>query len=211
MREVVEAVRLLLQRREPVTYHGQYAHLDRVFLDHDGDGPHDVKIYVAAVGPQMLRLAGRIADGVILNSNHTVAATRLAVEEIRKGAESAGRSLSTIERVKPLPLRVTRDRKAAIQADKLRVAQYIAQQPHIAGPAEVDPELAARLKKLIPWPATHRQVMEGARLVPDRLVESLGCYGDLEEVKDRAREFLDAGVTLPITEADRALVDALAS
>ena len=51
----------------------------------------------------MLRLAGRVADGVILNSNHTVRATRRAVDEIRKGAESAGRSMDAIERVKPLP------------------------------------------------------------------------------------------------------------
>ena len=210
MREVVEAVRLLLKRDAPVTYLGDYVHLDNVFLDHDGGGGHDVKIYVAAVGPQMLRLAGRIADGVILNSNHTVGATRRAVEEIRKGAESAGRSMDSIERVKPLPLRVDRDRQAALDFDKPRIAQYIAQQPHVEGPTEVDPELAARLKETIPFPATQAQVMEGAKLISNELVESLGCYGDVEEVLSKAGEFRDAGMTLPITEADRALVDALA-
>ena len=52
--------------------------------------------------------------------------------------------------------------------------------------------------------------MEGAKLISNELVEDLGCYGDVEEVVSRAGEFRDAGVTLPITEADRALVDALA-
>ncbi len=210
MREVVESVRLLLKRDAPVTYLGEYVHLEDVFLDHDGEGGHDVKIFVAAVGPQMLRLAGRIADGVILNSNHTVGATRRAVDEIRKGAEAAGRSMDAIERVKPLPLRVNRDRQAALDFDKPRIAQYIAQQPHVEGPTEVDPELASKLKDVIPFPATRAQVMEGARLISNELVESLGCYGDVEEVVSRAGEFRDAGVTLPITEADRALVDALA-
>ena len=101
MREVVESVRSLLAMNEPVTYQGEYVHMDRLYLDHGGTSPHDVKIYIGAVGPQMLRLAGRIADGVVLNSNHTVDAVRRAVEEIKKGAELAGRSLDDVDRVKP--------------------------------------------------------------------------------------------------------------
>ena len=60
------------------------------------------------------------------------------------------------------------------------------------GPTEVDPELASRLKEVIPFPATRAQVMEGARLISNELVESLGCYGDVEEVVSRAGEFREA-------------------
>ena len=88
-REYLEAIRLLLERREPVTYEGEYVRLDDVFLDHGATGPHHVPIYLAAVGPQMLRLAGRLADGVVLNSSHTVEATRDEVQQVRVGAEGS--------------------------------------------------------------------------------------------------------------------------
>ena len=211
MREVVGSVRLLLSMKEKVTYHGEYVHMEDLYLDHGETQPHEVEIYLAAVGPQMLRLAGRIADGVILNANHTVEAIRRAVGEVRKGAESIGRTLSEIERVEPIPIQVTRNKKEAIQRAKPEVAQKIAQQPHIEGPSEVDPELARQVKALIPWPGTERQYLEGAKLISDELVESLGCYGDEDEVQARLGEYRAAGVTTPVANnPSRETIDYLA-
>ncbi len=211
MREVVESVRLLLSMRGKVTYRGDYVQMEDLFLDHGGSRPHDVKVYIGAVGPQMLRLAGRIADGVILNSNHTVAATRRAVEQVREGAESAGRSLDHVQRMKILPVKLSRDKKGLLQEAKPRLALYLAQQPHIEGPTEVDPELAQRIKAIVSWPATQERAMEAARLIPDELPESLGCYGDEDVVRARLHEYVDAGVTAPIVSgATRETVDFLA-
>ena len=211
MREVVESVRLLLSMKEEVTYRGGYVQMEHLYLDHGGSRPHDVKVYVGAVGPQMLRLAGRIADGVILNSNHTVAATRRAVEQVREGAESAGRSLDQIERMMILRVMVRRDKKWLLQEAKPRLALYLAQQPHIEAPTEADPELVQRVKSIIPWPATHEQAIEGAKLIPDDLRESLGCYGDEDNVRARLRDYRDAGITAPIVpEATERTVDFLA-
>ena len=39
---------------------------------------------------------------------------------------------------------------------------------------------------------------EAATLVPDEAVEALGCVGEPDEVRERLRAYLDAGVTLPI-------------
>ena len=195
MSEVIESVRLLLSMRQKVTYRGSYVQMEDLYLDHGGSRPHDVKVYIGAVGPQMLRLAGRIADGVILNSNHTVASTRRAVEQVRKGAESAGRSLDQIQRMKILPVKVGRDKKALLQRAKQRLALYLAQQPHVEGPTEVDPELTQRIKAIISWPANQEQAIEGAKLIPDKLAESLGCYGDEDDVRARLREYRDAGMT----------------
>ena len=210
MSEVIESVRLLLSMKQKVTYRGSYVQMEDLYLDHGGSRPHDVKVYIGAVGPQMLRLAGRIADGVILNSNHTVASTRRAVEQVRKGAESAGRSLDQIERMKILPVKVGRDKKALLQRAKQRLALYLAQQPHIEGPTEVDPELVQRIKAIISWPADQEQAIEGARLIPDQLAESLGCYGDEDSVRARLREYRDAGMTGPIVpEATKETVEFL--
>ena len=211
MREIIESVRMLLSLREPVTYDGEYVHMEGLYLDHGGTNPHEVKIYLAAVGPQMLRLAGRVADGVVLNSNHTVGAIRKAVQEVKKGAESVGRSIDDIEQVKLIPVEVTSNKKEALQGAKPRIAQYIAQQPHIEGPSEVDPDLAQRVKALIPWPGTEEQYLEGAKLIPDELAESLVCYGDEEEVRARLREYVEAGVDTPIASgASKETIDFLA-
>ena len=198
MREVVESVRLLLAREGPVDYDGEFVHMDGLFLDHGAPGSHDVKVYIAAVGPQMLRLAGRIADGVVLNVNHTVGAVRRSIAEVKAGAESAGRSLDEIDRVKLLPVVVTNDKKRALDRAKPGFALYLAQQPHIEGPAEVEPALAERARELIPWPATRGEQTDAAALIPDEVVEKLGCYGDADEVRGRLRLFREAGVTTPV-------------
>ena len=198
MREVIEAVRLLLARSGPVSYEGEYVHLDGAYLDHGDTGGHDVKVYIAAVGPAMLRLAGSMADGVVLNRYYTVAALRAAVQAIDVAARAAGRRLDEIDRVKMIDAEVTSDRRAAVERAKVRLALYLAQQPHIAGPTGVDPELAERLRASIAWPADPKRVQEGAKLVPDALVERVCCYGDGDEVRTRLQEYVAAGISCPI-------------
>jgi len=68
MRETIEAVRALLAD-ETVTYDGEFVHLDGVELDyvHQERRAKDVPIVIGATGMQMMRLAGEIADGALLN------------------------------------------------------------------------------------------------------------------------------------------------
>jgi 5,10-methylenetetrahydromethanopterin reductase len=185
--------------------------MEDLYLDHGELEPHDVKIYIGGVGPRMLRLAGGIADGVVLNNYQTVDAVKRGMAEIKAGADAAGRSMDDIERVKLLLVRMTRNKKAALQAIKPRLAQYLAQQPHIEGPSGADPELSERLRATIPWPATYQQCVEGGNLVSDELVESLVCCGDPDEVRARIAEYTEAGVTVPIVSSpNRAAIDFMA-
>jgi 5,10-methylenetetrahydromethanopterin reductase len=210
-REYLEAIRLLLERKEPVTYDGEYVQLDDVFLDHGETGPHDVPIYLAAVGPQMLRLSGRLADGVVLNSSHTVEATRAEVDEVVAAAEAAGRSREEIDIVQPCTIRLTTDKQAAIARDKMFTTQFIAQQPHVAGPTGIDPDLANRIREVVGgWPASRSAIEEAAKLVPDEIIENIGCYGDEDEIRERLRAYEGAGVDCLYAAADKALIDFLA-
>ena len=54
-------------------------------------------IYLAAIGPRALRLAGAVADGVLLNAYVPAAYVRRAVAEVRAGAEAAGRDPDAID------------------------------------------------------------------------------------------------------------------
>jgi alkanesulfonate monooxygenase SsuD/methylene tetrahydromethanopterin reductase-like flavin-dependent oxidoreductase (luciferase family) len=55
-----------------------------------------IPIYLAAFGPKMTRLAGRISDGVLINMANPTE-TRRIVEEARRGAEEAGKDPSKME------------------------------------------------------------------------------------------------------------------
>lgn len=88
MREYVPALRgLLAGERLDVT--GRYVTLDAVRLDAPPASPPFV--YAAAEGPKTLRLSGEVADGTVLDSGHTPAEVRAAVESIRGARADAGR------------------------------------------------------------------------------------------------------------------------
>jgi alkanesulfonate monooxygenase SsuD/methylene tetrahydromethanopterin reductase-like flavin-dependent oxidoreductase (luciferase family) len=90
MREQVPAVRALLAG-ERVTAEGRYVRLRNVALDWPPSTPP--RVYAAAEGPKTLRLAGAVADGVVLDSRHSPAeltAMTAAVREGRREAEREG-------------------------------------------------------------------------------------------------------------------------
>jgi alkanesulfonate monooxygenase SsuD/methylene tetrahydromethanopterin reductase-like flavin-dependent oxidoreductase (luciferase family) len=89
MREYVPAVRGLLAG-EQVDAAGRYVTLDAVRLDYPpASAP---LVYAAAEGPKTLRLSGEVADGTVLDSGHTPAEVRAAVDAIRGARADAGRA-----------------------------------------------------------------------------------------------------------------------
>lgn len=59
--------------------------------------PGPVPIYVAASGPRMLRMAGRVADGVILHSGLLAETVEWSRQLVAEGAHEAGRRLEDID------------------------------------------------------------------------------------------------------------------
>lgn len=69
-------------------------------------------VYLAALGPQMTRLAGKIADGVFINMA-TPAKIREIAARVREGAREAGRDPAKIEIVAKCRVSLNPDRKLA--------------------------------------------------------------------------------------------------
>jgi alkanesulfonate monooxygenase SsuD/methylene tetrahydromethanopterin reductase-like flavin-dependent oxidoreductase (luciferase family) len=92
LREYTKAVRDLLHG-QTVTTDGRYVQLDQVTLDWPPEQPPPV--LVGARGPRTLRLAGELADGVILDSVNTAGELRSAVELLAEGRAAAGRDGAT--------------------------------------------------------------------------------------------------------------------
>jgi alkanesulfonate monooxygenase SsuD/methylene tetrahydromethanopterin reductase-like flavin-dependent oxidoreductase (luciferase family) len=89
LREHTTAVRdLLLGHRVDVD--GRYVHLDGVALDWPPAQPPP--LLLGARGPKTLRLAGELADGVILDAAATADDVRAACVEVDAGRATAGRT-----------------------------------------------------------------------------------------------------------------------
>lgn len=98
--EAIPLMRLLWQPfipGETVQFAGQYAHL------HDAEpGPapaHPIPIWVGALGPRLLNVTGRLADGWIISSPRYPAETLAPMhDKIDAGAREAGRDPAAIRR-----------------------------------------------------------------------------------------------------------------
>ena len=199
MREVVEAVRSLLNN-ETVTTDGFYVHLDGVELDyvHQERRAKDVPIYIGATGMQMMELTGEIADGVVLNYLVSPAYNREALEHLEIGAAKAGRSLDDIDRPQLVVCSVDHDRQVALDGARLLVTQYLGQQPHIMKASGVPESLLDDVHRILGWPATHDQVVEASKLVPDDIVQMICAAGTPDECREKVDEYIANGCTSPI-------------
>jgi 5,10-methylenetetrahydromethanopterin reductase len=215
MRETIEAVRALLAD-ETVTYDGEFVHLDGVELDyvHQERRPKDVPIYLGATGMQMMELAGEIADGVVLNYLVSPIYNDMAMDHLELGAKKAGRSATDLDRPQLVVCSLDEDRKAALDAARLLVTQYLGQQPHIMKASGVPESLLEEIAKVLTWPATAEQVEAASKLVPDDVVQMITASGTAEECKAKVAEYVHRGCTCPILYplgADvHAMIDAFA-
>lgn len=87
LEDSVAAIRGLCSGKE-VSYRGQEVRM----RPHSGEVP----IYISASQPKMLRLAGKIADGVILLGAADTTVTRWQLDHIEAGAKEVGRSIDDV-------------------------------------------------------------------------------------------------------------------
>lgn len=199
MREVVAALRGLLGN-ETVTIQGVHARLDGVELDYvyQPRRAKQVPIYIGATGMQMMRLAGEIADGVVLNYLVDPAYNAMAMEALAEGAAHSGRTVDDLARPQLVVCSVDEDRQAALDAARLMVTQYLGQQPHIMKASGVPQALLDEIGRVLTWPATHEQVAAASRLVPDDVVQRCTASGSPAEVVAKVDEYVASGCTCPI-------------
>lgn len=205
-REYVEIVRLAL-RRERVSYAGRHYTLPLP----DGPGKSlkltlparaDLPIYLAAVGPKNLELAGEIADGVlaIFYSPAYAAHIRdaLATGRARAGKGAAGDPLAGFDIVATVPVVVTDDVEAGLSAISSYAALYVggmgSREQNFYNQLAVRmgfADEAARVQDLY-LAGRHR---DAAAAVPLEFIDATSLVGPQQRIAPRLAALADAGVT----------------
>ena len=109
MREYVGAVRAMFTGEDPPE--GEFFPTRFHFMGYEPRP--DLPIYVAALSPNMLQLAGEIADGVMLWLCNPPYIRDVVLPEVRAGRERAGKSMEGFDVVAAVPAAVTDDRESA--------------------------------------------------------------------------------------------------
>ena len=103
MREYIQALRHIWgawQSGDRIQFHGDHYDFNLMppFFNPGPIESPDVKVFISAVNPYMLRVAGEVADGVLLHGFCTPRYTReVIIPNLKIGADRAGRSIDGIE------------------------------------------------------------------------------------------------------------------
>jgi probable F420-dependent oxidoreductase len=202
MREYVALLRECLSG-EPVTFEGDYFNAKRFRLG-VRLGERRPKIIMAALNPQMLKLAGEVADGVLLNylpASHV----GTSIEQVRKGGNAkiyayVHAAVGDFERSA---------NSARKDLFNYAMADGYARMFSQAGFADEIKELRARQAE---------KDREGAlAAVSERMIQAIDFIGNEPEVTNFVKDYVNAGVERPVLmplpwgEDRRAITDATMS
>ncbi|MDX1619516.1 MAG: LLM class flavin-dependent oxidoreductase [Nitriliruptorales bacterium] len=154
----------------------------------------DIPLYVAALGPKMLQLAGELADGVILWLCGPDYIRDTVVPNVRKGAERAGRDPSEIEIVPAITCAVTDDDGGARARFKRSLVPYLSLPFYRS--MLVDSGFDEDLERFDAG-MSDGGVDEALDGVSSGLVDSLAGIGTAGRVLETLERYRDAGATLP--------------
>ncbi len=149
------------------------------------------KIYVAALNEKMLQLAGKLADGIILNM-FSPKAIPFIRENVEKGVRESGRELSDIPLYSFVLSSASSDEEA-VEELRRSAAFYCAAPTYrkiltVMGFGDV----AEEVDKL--WRAGERE--RALKKIPDELVEAVSIVADREEeTREKLEQYSRNGVT----------------
>ena len=194
IREQIELSRRLWAEREAFSYAGKQIRFTDSRMGFTPPGP--IPIWVAGRGPQILELAGELADGVLVASfvggpllEHSLA--RVAAGEARRRA-----GLAPLERGSWAYVAIDPDRAAARGAVRTGIAVALwGSRPIIA---ELGIELPAELTRLMAETAYSVEpevIGRAAALVPEHLIDDCSIAGTADEVAAKVQRLTRHGIS----------------
>ena len=193
LREMTELCRALW-RGERLDYQGKVVRFNDSRLDFTPVRAN-IPVYIAARGPETLKLAGEIGDGAIIGAFAAESGIRYAVHQIAAGAAKAGRSPQDVDTVSWIYTCVADDAGAATAAIARIVVNTLQNSRDILDRigVELPPELAALFART-EWSQAPEVVAEAARLLPQRILDQFSLAGSVPQVAKKLENIIKAGV-----------------
>ena len=188
MREFIACLRQLWSG-EAGAYEGEMFRLDGMRMAFRPSRP--IPLYLAAMGPRMLRLAGELVDGVVLSAGLTVEYAAESLAMVEAGARTAGRDPAALRRAAYLYIAVDADRAAAIERLRPKIAfmmrnDFVA--PSVAGSG------IAIDRDAVKQAIARRNMKAAAELIPDAAVETFAVCGTPEDCERRIAAYRAVGI-----------------
>ena len=151
-----------------------------------------VPIYIAASGPKMLELSGRIADGIIVLVGVADEYIAHARERIAAGAKAAGRKVEDINLVLWVPCAVS-ETAPAKDAVKAHVARVVAHPlPYVLDPTEQ--KVLEEIRKTYDYYHHMDQQANHAEVIPDWLVDKFAIAGTVADCRAQIERIKKSGI-----------------
>ncbi len=188
MREYVAIVRAILRGEDPPAGEKWRTGFHLIGLDPRPSLP----IYIAALSPAMLRLAGEVGDGVVLWLCNPRYIRDVVIPEVTAGRERAGLTLEGFDVVAAVPGALTSDPERAFQAMRGELIPYFGL-PFYRAMIErsgfgADIEAFDRA-------GGDLEAMQAA--ISERFIEELTAIGEEEAVRAGMQRYRDAGASSP--------------
>ncbi|HEX4784634.1 MAG TPA: TIGR03842 family LLM class F420-dependent oxidoreductase [Candidatus Sulfotelmatobacter sp.] len=157
------------------------------------------RVWIAGYGPKVLHMAGRVADGIILQFADP-ALIAWCMGFVREGAQAAGRDVSQIEVMSAAPVWVSDD--LAVGRERVRwfpalVSNHVMDLIRQYKPEDLPPALTSFVRDRGHYDYQHHCEVESdnANFVSDEVVDRFCLIGSAEAHCKKLRELADAGVT----------------
>jgi len=188
IREFVEALRALWSG-EPVTMEAMRFRLKGARMMFKP--PSSIPIYLCPMREQMLRLAGKIADGAVLSAAISTTTVRKSLETIAAGAAEAGRDARAVHTSCFISFIAAEDKRKAVDTVRQKLAfmfrnKFLDENIALTGvPLDQQAIIAAMSK---------RDYEGAAKLISDEAVDAFAVAGTVQECCDKLQRFADTGL-----------------
>jgi len=179
-------------RGEKLAFDGKYF-TSHAFKMAFKPSPTPIPIYLAAFGPMMTRLAGKMTDGVLINMANPTEIRRI-VADVRKGAEEAGKNPAEMEIICKIRCSIAHRYETAREALSHALTYYAL--------ADYYRVLLGRMGFAEEVEAMHAAWKSGGfhaarKLISDRLFNGMPMVAatSAQEVVEKIQPFFDAGAT----------------
>jgi len=186
LKEATFIIRELLANKK-VSFEGTYFKIKDVKLSFEN--PFKVSIFIAGKGPKLLRLAGKIGDGVYLDAIPYEVFPKVK-EIIRRGAESEGRKIDDLYLANVIAFAMDKDHEKAVLMARKNTIYALASLPeYLLNELRVEHEIIENVRRSLP------DFDKAEKYVPIEVVEQFSISGTPEECIEKIDKYHKEGLS----------------